>query len=508
LLNLQLNNTTLLREINSLKTILYNLSDGVIVADLEGRLLLFNPAAERILGVDAEKLIPSEGTAAYGCYETDEVTPYPFKQLPLFRAIRGEKTEEELIFVKNPEKPSGVWISMCGIPLRDEEGAILGGMVVLRDSSEHRKIQKKITNYQLLSSAVEQTADSVVITDTHGIIEYVNPAFETTTGYSRSEALGKTPRILKSGRYDEEFYRNLWKEVLEGRPFRCTIVNKRKTGALYWAQQTITPIKGDNGNITHFVSVLKDITDLIEKKDQEAKLNIAREVQQRFYGIAASVPGYDIAGSATPADETGGDYFDFINLPDGSLCIAVGDICGHGIGAALMMAETRAFLRSIAIISSDVVEILTRVNQFLIPDLDDDEFVTLLLCRLDPHKRTLTYAGAGHAPSFLFDKSGEVDLTLGATGIPLGLFSDARFSSEVLRFSDPGQVLLLPTDGIMESKSPDETPFGDKRTIDYITSHRHETARQIVEGLHKAVKAHAENLRQLDDITAVVVKVI
>jgi PAS domain S-box-containing protein len=497
-----------LREINSLKTILYNLSDGVIAADLEGRLLLSNPAAETILGIDAEKLFSSEGTASYGCYETDEVTPYPFRQLPLFRAIRGEKTDEELIFVKNLKKPSGAWISMNARPLRDETGAIFGGMALLRDISEHRKIQEKNTDHERLSSAVEQTADSVIITDSRGIIEYVNPAFEATTGYSRFEALGKTPRILKSGQNDEEFYRNLWKEVLEGRPFQCTIVNKRKTGDLYWAQQTITPIKGDNGNITHFVSVLKDITDLIKKKDQEAKLDIAREIQQRFYGITASVSGYDIAGSAAPADETGGDYFDFINMPDGSLCIAVGDICGHGIGAALMMVETRAFLRSIASTSSDVVEILTRINQFLIPDLEVDEFVTLLLCRLDPHKRTLTYASAGHAPSFLFDKTGKIDLTLGATGVPLGLFSDAKFSSEVLPFSDPGQVLLLPTDGIMESKSPDRTPFGDKRTIDYVAFHRHKSARQIVEGLHKAVKAHAENLSQVDDITAVVVKVI
>ena len=143
-----------------------------------------------------------------------------------------------------------------------------------------------------------------------------------------------------------------------------------------------------------------------------------------------------------------------------------------------------------------------------IPDLDDDEYVTLLLCRLDPHTRALTYASAGHAPSFLLDKTGVVNLTLGATGVPLGLFSHASFSSEVLPFSDPGQVLLLPTDGIIESKSPDSKPFGDKRTIDCVASHRHESAHRIVEDLHKAVKAHAKNLSQLDDITAVVVKVI
>lgn len=624
------------KEIDLLKSTLNTLSEGIVISNLEGDFLLFNPAAERMLGIGARNLNPVDWPAAYGCYLPDKVTPYPPDRLPLFRALQGDKIDEELIYIRNPQKPSGLWISVSSKPLKDEEGVIRGGTVVFRDISdqklaeeslqstslrlstlienqqsgimvetekrrivlvnqafcdlfnisasppeligrdcsefaekakllfadpekfvrgieqllrdksvaindelplldgrvlqrdyipvfvedeyqghlwqyrditERRKLQERIRTYKRFSTALEQTADSIIITNRQGVIEYINPAFETTTGFTRSEVLGKTPRVLKSGRHGEEFYRKLWGEVLAGRPFRGTIVNRKKTGELYWAQQTITPMKEDGGNITHFVSVLRDITSLIEKKEQEAKLLLAREVQQRFYEINASLPGFDIAGSAYPADETGGDYFDFIDMPDGRLGIAVGDVSGHGIGAALVMAETRAYLRSLTTACSDVAEILTRANQFLTHDLADGQFVTLLLCCLDPQKRTLTFASAGHVPGFLLNKSGRVNSTLGGTGPPLGLFTDSRFSSDVLVLSNPGQILLLPTDGIMESRAPDETPFGIRRTIKFVGSHKHETARQIVEGLCRAVKTHTAAQPQLDDITTVVIKV-
>jgi PAS domain S-box-containing protein len=129
--------------------------------------------------------------------------------------------------------------------------------------TEPESIDDKISTYRRLSSAVEQIADSVFITNRDGAIEYVNPAFETTTGYKGDEVLGKTPAILKSGEHDAEFYNELWREITAGRPFRCTVRNRKKTGELYWAQQTITPVRENNGDITHYVSVLEDITDLL-----------------------------------------------------------------------------------------------------------------------------------------------------------------------------------------------------------------------------------------------------
>jgi PAS domain S-box-containing protein len=367
--------------------------------------------------------------------------------------------------------------------------------------------QRRLTESDLrkLSKAIEQTADSVVITNKQGVIEYVNPAFGKTTGYSRDESLGHTPQILKSGKHDTAFYKNLWNTITNGQPYRGTIINKKKNGELYWAEQTITPMKDDDGNINNFVSVLKDITELKKQHKQEFFLGIAREVQQRLYPETVSVPGFDIAGVTYPAVETGGDYFDFILMPDGSLWIAVGDVTGHGFAAALIMAQTRAFLRAFAKMETDPALILSRLNQELVTDLQEEHFVTLILARLDPRERSLVYASAGHVPGYLLNRSGEIDYVMESTGVPLGFIQDYEIDkSEPIKLA-PGNIAVFLTDGIMEF--PDEKEFGFDRAHDVIKCHRQDTAQHIAEFLCQEVRSFSENQPQEDDITSVICKV-
>ncbi len=136
---------------------------------------------------------------------------------------------------------------------------------------------------QSLSVVVEQTADSVVITDRDGNIEYVNPAFEATTGYTQQEVLGKTPRLLKSGKHKSSFYKDLWDTVLAGKAFRAVITNRKKNSDLYYADQTITPIKDASGEITHFVSVWKDITERMHYREQLETLNQDLEFEKHKF---------------------------------------------------------------------------------------------------------------------------------------------------------------------------------------------------------------------------------
>ncbi len=130
--------------------------------------------------------------------------------------------------------------------------------VTLADITDRMRASKEL---RLLSRIVSQMADTVVITDIHGMIEYVNPAFEQLTGYSRTEAIGQTPRLLKSGLHDGAFYRRLWSAILRGSVFQDDIVNRKKNGDLYYETKTITPIRGAGGEITHFVATGKDITE-------------------------------------------------------------------------------------------------------------------------------------------------------------------------------------------------------------------------------------------------------
>src|SRR6202171_3333929 len=291
---------------------------------------------------------------------------------------------------------------------------------MLRDSTQG---PEATDTFVLLSRVVEQIADRVILTDTQGALQYVKPAFEATASYGGDEAVDKTPRILKSGRHDAEFYRQMWAQFAQGLPFKGMVINRKKTGELYWAQQTITSMRDKSGRLPHFVSVSQDITELRQKQEQEFQLQLARDVQQRLYAAPPVVSGFDIGASAHPADETGGDYFDFISMADGSLVIAVADAKGHGFSSALVVALTRAYVRCFAAMQMELDELLARVTQMLLQDLDHGDFVTLFLARLDGSHRTLSYASAGHVPGLILLNSGDVKCTLDSTGPPLGLFS-------------------------------------------------------------------------------------
>ncbi len=495
---------TFIKGKDPLQAVLNSLTDGVIVSDMKGDFLFFNPAAEKILGIGSRDIAQSNWTSVYGCYRTDKITPYPSEELPLARAIRGEEIIDEHIFIRNPERTEGVWISISASPLKDEKGLVWCGIAIFRNITKLRRQRERLERF---ASGVEQTADSVVITDLQGIIEYVNPAFEATSGYKLNEVLGQTPRILNSGKHDTAFHKNLWETIISGKSYRSTVINKKKNGELYWSDQSITPLKDDKGNMTSFVSVLKDITELRNLQYQEFQLNIASKVQQMYHNTEISVPGFDIAGAAYPVDKIGGDYFDFIPMPDGCVAIVVGDVIGHGIGAALIMAEMRAFLRVFTKMDNDPAKILTLLNKELIADLQEEQFVTLILARLDPRERSLVYASAGHIPAYLLNRSDKADYVMESTGLPLGFQKDLKIeNSEPIKLTSE-HIAVFFTDGIMEAQSPDGKEFGIDRILNIVKCEQKATAQQIVESIYKEVRFFSENQPQEDDITSVIFKI-
>lgn len=493
-------------DVDTLKAVLENLTEGVVVVDREGKFLFFNRVAKKILGMGSIDSSPSEWTSLFGCFLPDGSRLISPGELPLIRSLQGEEVSDFEMLIKNPCVPEGVLIRANSIPLYDEKGALRGGVVWFRDVTAFKKAENHL---ERLSNAVEQTADSVFITNKDFVIEYVNPAFIQTTGYEQEEALGSTPGLLRSGQHPRGFYENLRETISRGDVFRGTIINRKKNGQIYWTEQTITPIKTGAGEITHYVSVLKDVTEQRRQLEQEFQIRLAREVQQRYYReTSPSIKGFDIAGAAFPAAETGGDYFDFLRMPDGCLGMAIGDVSGHGFGSSLIMAETRAYIRAFSKIDSDVGRILTRLNQVLDGDLEDGRHVTLLLGRLDPKKKTLVYASAGHIPCYLMKSSGQVGRVLESTGMPLGLFPDTEFESSECIHLDTGDLLAFLTDGVTETTSPEESEFGPGRVLDTLKKNQGASAREIVGKLHDAACRFSGDQSPHDDITTLVCKVL
>ena len=251
-----------------------------------------------------------------------------------------------------------------------------------------------------------------------------------------------------------------------------------------------------------------------KRAEQELRANAqeflaARDIQERLFPEAPpKLPGFDIAGRSRAASAAGGDYFDYVPLLGGRWGIAVGDVTGHGIGPALLMAETRAYLRALARTHESVDAILTAANRVLADDIGSERFITMLLVALDPDSRTLTYVNAGHPPAYVLDRTGEIRTRLTRSGVPLGIRPDTPYPPAGSVPLVPGDTILIFTDGIEEAMRMDDTMFGEERALDVIRSHLGQPAEVMVDALYRAVKDFAGDAPQLDDATAVIVRVL
>jgi serine phosphatase RsbU (regulator of sigma subunit) len=236
------------------------------------------------------------------------------------------------------------------------------------------------------------------------------------------------------------------------------------------------------------------------------KMRVAQLIQQRLFPTAApALPGFDIAGASYPAEQTSGDYFDFIPLRDKSLAIVLGDVSGHGFGSALLMAETRAYLRALALNHDDVGEMLTLMNRIVSDDTEDDRFITLFLARLDPAARSFVYAAAGHV-GYLLSSSGKTH-KLESTSLPLGLDKDLVVACAPPIAFAPNDILLVISDGFSEAQTRDGAQLGIGCILDLVHANRSKTARELVEVIFKAARDHSQQRTQADDMTVVILKV-
>ncbi len=494
------------RSLHLTRSLLRSLDQGVVVADKSGEIQLVNEAATRIVG-GLEDTVARRGWAAVGVGSLvgDPASPEAPGTLPLARAVAGEHFEDEEFFVRRASATDGVWLLVSGAPLRSDRGEALGGVVVFHDITAAKA---KDDSIRRLTAAVDQSADAIFVTDRVGKIHYVNRGFEGTTGFTRKQALGKTPRILNSGTHDAEHFRLMWDTILRGDVYRGTTVNRRKDGALWHGEQSVTPIRDTQGQVTHFVSVTKDMTERILLHEREAEMRVAGIIQQRLYPTdTPRVAGLDVAGVVYPAGVTCGDYFDVIPLPDDTVALVIGDVSGHGVGPALIMMEVRAHLRSLLTAGNSIHEALALLNELLCEDIPDDRFVSLLLVRFDHRTLHLAYANAGHPAGLVMGAMGAVRAELAPTGPALGLLQGATYGEGEPLGLHEGDVIALVTDGITEVHAPDGELYESERVLGTVRDQRGKTASGIVEALYDSAHSFAAGQETDDDLTLLVCKV-
>lgn len=236
-------------------------------------------------------------------------------------------------------------------------------------------------------------------------------------------------------------------------------------------------------------------------------LDVAREIQQGLLPkTAPALAGWDVAGWSRPADETGGDCYDWLVLSGGRLLVVIGDATGHGIGPALISAEARALLRGTLTQTQDLGDVVPHVNDLLAEDLRDGTFVTAFIGLLDPRSGVVEYSSAGHGPILSFDAASDTVSEHPTHGTPLGMFPGMEYDPATQIALRPGDMLLLFTDGFLEWSRPDGEQFGQERLGEVVRRHRDQPSTDIIRAVYDAVVDFSAGTRQADDCTAVIVR--
>lgn len=381
---------------------------------------------------------------------------------------------------------------------------------------ERREAREKLLESELRYRLLwESSPDAVLLMDPDSKIHFVNPAVETVFGYNADDVVGQPLRLLLPDELRSQDAQAIENYLETGQkagiPRVVETVGRRKDGREIVIEVSFSHMEL-HGERRH-VAFIRDITARKraehELRENQEQFQVAREIQQRLFPKSApAIDGFDIAGVTYPAEATGGDYFDYLSMVNGQVGVIVADVTGHGIGPALLMAETRAYLRTLAANRDSLGEILTSANRILAEDIGEERYVTLFLGKLNPHTRTFSYASAGHPTGYVLGPDGAIKTLLKRTSVPLGINPEAKYTSEVEVPLQSGDILLLLTDGIEEATGPDESFFGIERTLEVVRRHRDKPPREILEGLYRAVRDFSQEAPQLDDVTAIVIKVL
>jgi sigma-B regulation protein RsbU (phosphoserine phosphatase) len=381
---------------------------------------------------------------------------------------------------------------------------------LLSDLTERKKNELRLKSQ---SAALKSAGNGIVITNSTGVVTWVNPAFTKLTGYEWREVVGKTPSVLKSGKHDKQFYSKMWKTITDGEVWHGEIINKKKNGDLFYEEMTITPIRNEKEEIVQFVAIKNDISErkrleeiMVKAKERmEDELNVAKEIQMSMLPLI--FPAFpkreeiEIYAELIPAREVGGDFYDFYFLDENHICFVMGDVSGKGVPAALMMAVTKTLLKSRAGNDKSTASILTHVNNEIAKDNDAYMFITVFIAILNTNTGELLYSNAGHNPSYVISKENRAITKLGDLHGPVvGAMEDMTYGETKL-FLKKNDIVLSYTDGVTESQNINEELYSDARFEELLEKGKYHSSKTLTNLIIKSVKEFEGDAEQFDDIT-------
>jgi PAS domain S-box-containing protein len=357
---------------------------------------------------------------------------------------------------------------------------------------------------ELIERALASAAEGITISDARlpdNPIVYVNEGFERLTGYSKDDILGRNCRFLQGTDTDPAAVTKIRSGIREGRATTLELLNYKKDGTPFWNRLSVTPVRNSSQDITHYIGVQSDLTQL---KTTEAALRQTKGQLESAYGelkkdleaaariqralLPSSLPQRDdvkFSWDFRPSTDLAGDFLNIVPLSDHQLGIYILDVSGHGVAASLLSVTLSRWLsanpyQSFLVSqgedgSQNVVtppsEVAARLNHQLLSDPTNKQYFTLIYGVLDLHTFEFRHISAGHSGPLHMRGDGSTEL-LDSNGTPIGLLEGAPFEERSLQLR-PGDRLLFFTDGLTEAESPTQDELGDERVIQIINGYRH-----------------------------------
>jgi serine phosphatase RsbU (regulator of sigma subunit) len=423
---------------------------------LGARILGSNPKFREVYAITL--LSSSTGVISYDTRASDEGKSYDVSRVPaMSRALAGPAADDDVV-----EDEYGVTISGYA-PIRDKAGKAVGLLGIDVDASTVREMRR-----DLLTVVAGGAAGAVFLS--------------ALLAWLVSARISRPVAVLSDG------------------------VDRVARGDLGTRVDPALP--DEFGRLA--VQFNSMVEGLEERQRMRQALHVAEEIQQSLLPDAPpDVSGLDVAGTSDYCDETGGDYYDWpriLPLPRGRVALTVGDVTGHGIGAALLMASGRAVLRSRAESDTPPSELLGFVNRHLVQDTAAGKFMTLCYAVLDAAAGAIAYANAGQGGCFVYRPAEDRFEDMSATAPPLGVFDGVEFPERRVEGLRPGDLVVLGTDGIWEAQDPERTLFEMERYKDVVRANASRSAAEVLKAVMAAVVAFRRGAPQTDDITLIVAK--
>lgn len=476
--------------------------------DPEGRYVYSSGSVYAILGLKPEEII--------GKRYLDLLTPEDRRRWSGELLPPTERVHESFYKLINHYRHRDgheVFTESTGAPILDDQGRIVKWRGMDLDITARKRFEDALRQRE---RAIEAASVGIVIADAgqpHYPNIYVNPALSRITGYSQEELLGRSLKILQGPETEEAAKEKIRKALREGTGCEVVLRNYRKDGTPFWNELLLSPVRDQQGGVTHYIGVQTDVTERRRAEEERHELEIAKHIQLSLLPKKPLiVAGAEIAGICMPATHVGGDYFDYFHYDD-SIDVVVADVSGHSVGAALIMTEMRSTLKAETRKtpgkppSQSAGEVLRALNHLLYEDLSSAElFITMFYLKYDLGKRLLRYANAGHNRTLLLRRSDWTCSELDAEGLILGVRRDVLFEEKHL-ILEPGDRLLLYTDGMIEAQNEQGEFFGVSRLCNLFSADRSESPAATIRKLSDELRTFCGKSEFADDITLVILQI-